>query len=388
MVFIDNVYADEVLDSRGNPTVRATVILSDGTKGSAIVPSGASTGKREALELRDGDNRFLGKGVLKAVENVNTTIANELIGLSPFNQAEIDATMKDIDGTHNYAKLGANAVLGVSMATARAAAESLKIPLYRYLGGANAMTMPVPMFNIINGGEHANNSVDFQEYMIMPVGFENFNEGLRAVSEIYQHLKKVIDSMGESTAVGDEGGFAPNLKSNEEPISVIMSAIEKAGYKAGEQISIALDVAASELIDEKTKKFYIKKYFSFLNPEFVKVVLDEHNELRAFIVGLPSLSRAMQKCNGKLFPFRFRHILHALKHPTEMDLLLTGVDPVLQSQGVAAVLIFELQQVLLKYKVPFVETTGIFESNNKAITTWKNYEHIQHKRRRCFAKNI
>ena len=253
MVFIDNVYADEVLDSRGNPTVRATVILSDGTKGSAIVPSGASTGKREALELRDGDNRFLGKGVLKAVENVNTTIANELIGLSPFNQAEIDATMKDIDGTHNYAKLGANAVLGVSMATARAAAESLKIPLYRYLGGANAMTMPVPMFNIINGGEHANNSVDFQEYMIMPVGFENFNEGLRAVSEIYQHLKKVIDSMGESTAVGDEGGFAPNLKSNEEPITVIMTAIEKAGYTAGEQIAIALDVAASELINESGK---------------------------------------------------------------------------------------------------------------------------------------
>ena len=253
MVFIDNVYADEVLDSRGNPTVRATVILSDGTKGSAIVPSGASTGKREALELRDGDNRFLGKGVLKAVENVNTTIANELIGLSPFNQAEIDATMKDIDGTHNYAKLGANAVLGVSMATARAAAESLKIPLYRYLGGANAMTMPVPMFNIINGGEHANNSVDFQEYMIMPVGFENFNDGLRAVAEIYQHLKKVIDSMGESTAVGDEGGFAPNLKSNEEPITVIMTAIEKAGYIAGEQIAIALDVAASELINESGK---------------------------------------------------------------------------------------------------------------------------------------
>uniref|UniRef100_UPI00404730F5 phosphopyruvate hydratase n=1 Tax=Aliarcobacter sp. TaxID=2321116 RepID=UPI00404730F5 len=253
MVFIDNVYADEVLDSRGNPTVRATVILSDGTKGSAIVPSGASTGKREALELRDGDSRFLGKGVLKAVENVNTTIANELIGMSPFNQAEVDATMKDIDGTNNYSNLGANAVLGVSMATARAAANSLQIPLYRYLGGANAMTMPVPMFNIINGGEHANNSVDFQEYMIMPVGFENFNEGLRAVAEIYQHLKKVIDSMGESTAVGDEGGFAPNLKSNEEPITVIMTAIEKAGYKAGEQIAIALDVAASELINEAGK---------------------------------------------------------------------------------------------------------------------------------------
>jgi len=246
MVFIDNVYADEVLDSRGNPTVRATVILSDGTKASAIVPSGASTGKREALELRDGDDRFLGKGVLKAVENVNTTIADELLGLSPYNQAEIDATMKDIDGTHNYSNLGANAVLGVSMAVARAAAASLDIPLYRYLGGANAMTMPVPMFNIINGGEHANNSVDFQEYMVMPVGFDNFNDGLRAVSEIYQNLKKVIDGMGESTAVGDEGGFAPNLKSNEEPIQIILEAIEKAGYKAGEQIAIAMDPASSE----------------------------------------------------------------------------------------------------------------------------------------------
>ena len=253
MVFIDNIYADEVLDSRGNPTVRATVILSDGTKQSAIVPSGASTGKREALELRDGDDRYLGKGVLKAVENINTDIAEELMGLSPYNQALVDATMKDIDSTSNYSNLGANAVLGVSMATARAAAASLDMPLYRYLGGANAMTMPVPMFNIINGGEHANNSVDFQEYMIMPTGFENFNDGLRAVSEIYQHLKKVIDKMGESTAVGDEGGFAPNLKSNEEPIGVIMEAIEKAGYKAGEQISIALDVAASELINDEGK---------------------------------------------------------------------------------------------------------------------------------------
>jgi enolase len=253
VVFIDNIYADEVLDSRGNPTVRATVILSDGTKENAIVPSGASTGKREALELRDGDDRFLGKGVLKAVENVNTVIANELIGLSPFNQAEVDATMKDIDSTHNYANLGANAVLGVSMAVARAAAASLKMPLYRYLGGANAMVMPVPMFNIINGGEHANNSVDFQEYMVMPTGFENFNDGLRAVSEIYQHLKKVIDKMGESTAVGDEGGFAPNLKSNEEPINVILEAIENAGYKAGEQVAIALDVAASELINDEGK---------------------------------------------------------------------------------------------------------------------------------------
>ena len=251
MVFIDNIHANEVLDSRGNPTVKATVTLSDGTSESAIVPSGASTGKREALELRDADHRYMGKGVLKAVENVNTLIADELLGMSPFNQAEIDATMKDMDGTANYAKLGANAVLGVSMAVARAAAASLKIPLYRYLGGANAMTMPVPMFNVINGGEHANNSVDFQEYMILPVGLEDFNEGLRAVAEIYQNLKIIINDMGESTAVGDEGGFAPNLKSNEEPLEVIMKAIEKAGYKAGTQIALALDVAASEIINEK-----------------------------------------------------------------------------------------------------------------------------------------
>jgi enolase len=253
MVFIDDVRADEVMDSRGNPTVRATVSLSDGTIASAIVPSGASTGKREALELRDGGDRFMGKGVLKAVENVNGAINDALIGMSPFNQAEVDLIMKELDGTNNYGNLGANAVLGVSMAVARAAAQSLKMPLYRYLGGANAVVMPVPMLNIINGGEHANNSVDFQEYMIMPVGFDRFSEGLRASAEVYHNLKKIIDKMGESTAVGDEGGFAPNLKSNEEPIQVIMQAIEKAGYKAGEQIAIALDVAASELVNDEGK---------------------------------------------------------------------------------------------------------------------------------------
>jgi len=248
MIFIDDVYADEVLDSRGNPTVRATVTLSDGTTANAIVPSGASTGKREALELRDADDRYMGKGVLKAVENVNTQIADELIGISPFNQAEIDAIMKQLDGTENYGNLGANAVLGVSMAVARAAATSLNIPLYRYLGGSNAMAIPVPMFNIINGGSHANNSVDFQEYMIMPINFDSISEALRAAAEVYHNLKKIISDMGESTALGDEGGFAPNLKNNEEPIQVIMDAIEKAGYKAGEDIAIALDVAASELV--------------------------------------------------------------------------------------------------------------------------------------------
>ncbi len=250
MIFIDDVRANEVMDSRGNPTVQATVSLSDGTVASAIVPSGASTGKREALELRDGGDRYMGKGVLKACENVNHKISDALVGLSPFNQAEVDITMKSLDGTENYGELGANAVLGVSMAVSRAAAKSLNMPLYRYLGGANGVTLPVPMFNIINGGEHANNSVDFQEYMIIPHGFDTFSRGLQAVAEIYQHLKKIIDSMGESTAVGDEGGFAPNLKSNEEPLQVIIKAIESAGYKAGEEIGLALDVAASELTND------------------------------------------------------------------------------------------------------------------------------------------
>lgn len=262
MVFIENVYAQEVLDSRGNPTVRATVELSDGTVASATVPSGASTGKREALELRDKDERFGGKGVLKAVTNVNEAIAEVIVGLSPFNQKEIDDIMLEIDGTENYSNLGANAVLGVSMAVARAAAKSLNIPLYRYLGGANASILPVPMFNIINGGAHANNSVDFQEFMIMPFGFDSFSEALRAAAEIYQTLKKILNDAGHSTAVGDEGGFAPNLKDNEEPIKIIMSAIEKAGYKLGEQIKIALDVAASELYENGKYKLENKEFSS------------------------------------------------------------------------------------------------------------------------------
>jgi len=254
MIYIEDIVADEVLDSRGNPTVRARVSLSDGTVADAIVPSGASTGKREALELRDGDpQRFLGKGVLTACENVNSQIAEALVGISPFNQAEVDLIMKELDGTDNYSNLGANAVLGVSMAVARAAAQSLKMPLYRYLGGANAVVMPTPMLNIINGGEHADNDVDFQEYMIMPTGFESFSEGLRASSEIYHTLKKILHEMGHSTSLGDEGGFAPNLSNNEEPIQVIMQAIEKAGYKPGEDVVIALDIASSELVAESGK---------------------------------------------------------------------------------------------------------------------------------------
>ena len=262
MIYIEDVYAIEVLDSRGNPTVKATVALSDGTVASAIVPSGASTGKREALELRDGGDRYCGKGVLKAVENVNSQIAEAVIGLDAFGQKALDEQMRELDGTDNYSNLGANAVLGVSMAVARAAAKSLDVPLYRYLGGANASVLPVPMFNIINGGAHANNSVDFQEFMIMPFGFDKFSDALRAASEIYHTLKGLLNAAGRSTAVGDEGGFAPNLNDNEEPIKLIMQAIEKAGYKAGEQIKLALDVAASELYENGKYKLEGKEFSS------------------------------------------------------------------------------------------------------------------------------
>lgn len=251
MILISKIYSQEVLDSRGNPTIKATVMLSDGTKQSAIVPSGASTGKKEAVELRDGDkNRFLGKGVLKACENIDVHISEALIGASPYDQGLIDATLKDLDGTDNFSKLGANATLGVSMAIARAAAKSLNISLYRYLGGANALTLPTPMLNIINGGKHADNTVDFQEYMIMPLGFDSFSEGLRASAEVYANLKKILQESKHITSIGDEGGFAPNLSNNAEPIEIILQAIEKAGYKPLEDIAIALDVASSELFNE------------------------------------------------------------------------------------------------------------------------------------------
>ncbi|WQZ86280.1 phosphopyruvate hydratase [Helicobacter pylori] len=252
MLTIKDIHALEVMDSRGNPTIQASVVLSDNTKASAIVPSGASTGKREALELRDNDKtRFLGKGVLRACENVNSVIKHHLIGLEAINQAFVDERLRALDGTPNYANLGANAVLGVSMALARASAKALNLPLYRYLGGANALTLPVPMLNIINGGTHANNSIDFQEYMIMPLGFESFKEALRASAEVYHTLKKLLDGKNQLTSVGDEGGFAPNFNNNVEPLEVISQAIEKAGYKLGEEIALALDVASSELVDEK-----------------------------------------------------------------------------------------------------------------------------------------
>lgn len=251
MPIIENVCAREILDSRGNPTVEVDVLLDDGTVGRAAVPSGASTGVHEAVELRDGDkDRFGGKGVSKAVDNVNEAIADVIIGLDPTRQVEIDQAMIRLDGTPNKGKLGANAILGVSLAVAKAAANAVGLPLYQYLGGVNAKELPVPMMNILNGGAHADNNVDIQEFMIMPVGTDSFAEALRINAEIYQALKKVLKGKGLATAVGDEGGFAPNLESNEEALQVIVEAIEKAGYKPGEQVRLAIDTAASELFED------------------------------------------------------------------------------------------------------------------------------------------
>jgi enolase len=247
-MIITDVVAREIMDSRGNPTVEVDVFLEDGTMGRAAVPSGASTGMHEAVELRDGDKaRYMGKGVLKAVENVNEHIGPEVVGMNVFDQVGIDKLMIELDGTPNKAKFGANAILGVSMAVARAAATNLDLPLYQYLGGFNAKELPVPMMNIINGGAHADNNVDIQEFMIMPVGAPNFAEALRMCSEVYHTLKAVLKGLGLNTAIGDEGGFAPNLSSNEQALEVIVEAIKKAGYKPGEDFGLALDVAATEI---------------------------------------------------------------------------------------------------------------------------------------------
>ncbi len=252
MVEIEEIFAREILDSRGNPTLEVDISLSDGAFGRAAVPSGASTGKHEAVELRDGDkSRYLGKGVLKAVSNVNTIIADELFGLDAENQRGIDAILIALDGTENKGKLGANAMLGVSLALAKAVAQSMGTPLYRYVGGANARTLPVPMMNIINGGEHADNPIDVQEFMIMPVGAESFSEALRCGAEIFHALKAKLKADGHNTNVGDEGGFAPNLDGSKHALDYIMSAIEAAGYKPGEDVFLAMDVAATEFYDGK-----------------------------------------------------------------------------------------------------------------------------------------
>ena len=256
MPFIEQVYAREVLDSRGNPTVEVEVLTESGFFGRAIVPSGASTGEHEAVELRDGDkSRYLGKGVQKAVDNVNNLIADAVIGLDVTDQVGIDRTMIALDGTENKGKLGANAILGVSMACAHAAAESVGLPLYRYLGGFNAKQLPTPMMNIINGGSHADNNVDFQEFMIMPIGAPTFKEAIRMGAEVFHSLKKVLSGKGLNTAVGDEGGFAPNLGSNREALEVIIEAITNAGYEAGKDIYLAMDVASSEFFNKETAKY-------------------------------------------------------------------------------------------------------------------------------------
>ncbi|MCX2682606.1 phosphopyruvate hydratase [Campylobacter sp. MIT 21-1685] len=248
MKIIEDIKAFEVLDSRGNPTVKTEITLNDGSKGTAIVPSGASTGSKEALELRDKEARFFGKGVLKAITKVNEDIADAILGLDAFNQSQLDEILQELDGTKNYSHLGANATLSVSMAVARAAANSLNIPLYRYLGGANASVLPIPMCNIINGGVHADNTIDFQEFMIMPFGFTSFKEALRSVCEIYALLKQELKAQGYSTALGDEGGFAPNMANNTEPIEFLMTCIQKAGYE--NKVKIALDVASSEFFKD------------------------------------------------------------------------------------------------------------------------------------------
>ena len=277
MSIITDIYAREVLDSRGNPTVEVELYTESGAFGRGIVPSGASTGEHEAVELRDGDkSRFMGKGVTKAVDNVNKLIAKEIVGYDVTDQRAIDQAMIKLDGTPNKAKLGANAILGVSIAAARAAADELEMPLYNYLGGFNAHVLPTPMMNVINGGAHANNDVDFQEFMIMPVGVSSVKEAIRMGSETFHNLKAILNERGYSTAVGDEGGFAPDLKNNEEPFEILVEAIERAGYKPGKDIAIAFDCAASEFYNEETGKYDLKgegeNGQSFTAEEFVDLL--------------------------------------------------------------------------------------------------------------------
>lgn len=268
---IIGVIAREILDSRGNPTIEVEVHLDDGSVGVAAVPSGASTGENEAVELRDNDKaRYLGKGVLKAVENVENTIGPEIIGLSAYDQIEIDNFLTKLDGTKNKSKLGANAILGVSIAVAKAAANSFDLPLYRYLGGVNARVLPVPMMNILNGGKHADNNVDIQEFMIVPAGASSFAEALRMGAEIFHSLKSVLKTKGYNTSVGDEGGFAPSLKSNEEAFEVIIEAIEKANYKPGENVFLAIDTAASEMWERKKYKFFKSTQKLYTSDQMIK----------------------------------------------------------------------------------------------------------------------
>ena len=315
MFTISEVFAREILDSRGNPTIEVDVVLDSGALGRAAVPSGASTGSREALELRDGDKgRYLGKGVSKAVDHVNADIANEVEGMDAREQALIDLVMIELDGTENKSKLGANAILGVSLAVARAAAEACGLPLFQYLGGPGARTLPVPMMNVINGGAHADNTLDFQELMIVPAGFPSFSEALRAGAETFHSLKKILHDKGLVTAVGDEGGFAPNVKSPSEALSYIMSAIEKAGYKPGEQIYLAIDVAASEFYKDgiydlkgegrKLKAAEIIAYYQELQRSFPIISIEDgmaESDWEGWFAHTDAMGSSMQIVGDDLF---------------------------------------------------------------------------------------
>lgn len=287
---IIDVYAREVLDSRANPTVEVEVVVEGGYVARAAVPSGASTGAFEAVELRDGGDRYVGKGVQNAVDNVNNIIAEELIGMNALDQVAIDQTMIDLDGTPNKGKLGANAILGVSMAVAKSASEALGLSLYQYLGGINAKVMPVPMMNILNGGEHADNTVDLQEFMIMPVGATSFKEALRMCAEVYHNLKKVLNEKGLSTGVGDEGGFAPDLASSEEAIQLIMDAVEKAGYKPGDDIRVAIDAAASEIYNEETGNYHFKGESEMKGEEVIRTSEEMVSYYEALVDKFPIIS--------------------------------------------------------------------------------------------------
>jgi enolase len=337
MTDIIEVYAREILDSRGNPTVEVEVVTSGGYIGRAAVPSGASTGEYEAVELRDGDkSRYLGKGVLKAVQNVNETIADELEGIDVLEQKLIDELLLELDGTDNKSKLGANAILGVSLACAKAAADAVSLPLYRYIGGAFAHTLPTPMMNIINGGQHADNNVDIQEFMIMPTGAETFRDALRMGAETFHALKKVLHEKGCNTAVGDEGGFAPNLQSNEEAIEVILKAVENAGYKPGEDINIALDAASSEFYKdgkyvlaaeknpEKTAAELVE-YYNYLCGKYPIISIEDgldENDWDGWKLLTDSLGKKIQLVGDDLFVTNVKRLEEGIRKGVANSILI------------------------------------------------------------------
>lgn len=343
MSTIKKIHARQILDSRGNPTVEVDVITEDGALGRAAVPSGASTGKHEAVELRDNDpDRFMGKGVTQAVENVNQAIAQELVGTSVFEQNLIDRTMIELDGTPNKAKLGANAILGVSLAVAKAAALTAHQPLFRYIGGVSANTLPVPMMNILNGGSHADNAIDFQEFMVMPMKAETFSEALRMGTEVFHHLKKVLKDKGLSTNVGDEGGFAPNIASNVEAIEVVLQAIEKAGYRPGEDIFVAMDAAASEFYDEEKKVYR----FSSTGDELTSSEMADYWKEWADKYPIISIEDGMQEDDWEGWK-RHTELLGEKIQLVGDDLFVTNVERLQQGidQGIGNAILIKVNQI-------------------------------------------